>query len=230
MKKILKILWLKQKNNTSLRKFLSVIYFLIKKNKRKIHGKRNHIEYAGAYLSKVTFDIVGNDNSIIFKPGSRISTIHIHIRGNGHTLIIGENCVFRAGSFWFKTADCKIVVGKQTSFEDANISALEPNSTVEIGEDCMFSYDVHVRNGDSHSIIDLETSKRINYAQNIFIGDHVWLGAHVNVLKGVTIDSNSIVGIRSVVTNDIPTHSIAVGIPAKVKKNNINWSRELIFD
>lgn len=227
---ILKCLWGKQKNNRTLRKCLSTLYFLFQRNKRKIQGSNNKIAYDGAYLAKVTFDIVGNGNRILFKPGARLSNVLIKMRGDRHTLVIGEDCIFGGGSFWFQTEGCEIIVGGKTSFEEANVSALEPHSRVAIGADCMFSYDVHIRNGDSHSIIDLETNKRINYAENICIGDHVWLGAHVQVLKGVTIESNSIVGIRSVVTSDIPKHSIAVGVPAKVKKRNIDWSRELIFD
>lgn len=50
------------------------------------------------------------------------------------------------------------------------------------------------------------------------IGNHVWLGVQVFVLKGVVIGDNSIIGTGSIVTYDIPANSIAIGIPAKVKK------------
>ena len=48
------------------------------------------------------------------------------------------------------------------------------------------------------------------------IGDNVWLGRNVTICKGVTIGNNCIIGIGSVVTNNIPANSIAVGVPAKV--------------
>lgn len=48
------------------------------------------------------------------------------------------------------------------------------------------------------------------------IGDYVWLGEGVIVLKGVHIGDNAIVGAGSIVTNSIPAGAIAVGIPAKV--------------
>ena len=48
------------------------------------------------------------------------------------------------------------------------------------------------------------------------IGDRVWLGANVTVLKGVTIGENTTVGAGSVVTKDLPAGAIAVGVPAKV--------------
>lgn len=48
------------------------------------------------------------------------------------------------------------------------------------------------------------------------IGNNVWLGENVTILKGVTIGNNVIIGIGSIVTKDIPSNSVAVGIPAKV--------------
>lgn len=48
------------------------------------------------------------------------------------------------------------------------------------------------------------------------IGNNVWFGENVCVCKGVTIGDNCIIGIGSVVTKDIPSNSIAVGVPAKV--------------
>jgi acetyltransferase-like isoleucine patch superfamily enzyme len=48
--------------------------------------------------------------------------------------------------------------------------------------------------------------------------DRVWLGANVTVLKGVTIGNDAVIGAGSVVTKDIPTGAIAVGVPAKVIK------------
>lgn len=48
------------------------------------------------------------------------------------------------------------------------------------------------------------------------IGNNVWLGENVTILKGVTIGNNVIIGLGSVVTKDIPSNSVAVGIPAKV--------------
>jgi acetyltransferase-like isoleucine patch superfamily enzyme len=63
--------------------------------------------------------------------------------------------------------------------------------------------------------------KRINYARDINIGKHVWIGAYVNILKGVTIGDNSIIGIRSIVTKNIPQNCIALGVPAKVIRENV---------
>jgi acetyltransferase-like isoleucine patch superfamily enzyme len=42
--------------------------------------------------------------------------------------------------------------------------------------------------------------------------------ARVNILPGVTIGENAIIGTGSVVTKNIPDNAVAVGNPAKVIK------------
>jgi acetyltransferase-like isoleucine patch superfamily enzyme len=48
------------------------------------------------------------------------------------------------------------------------------------------------------------------------IGRDVWLGAGVKVLGGVDIGDGCVVGAGAVVTRNLPQHSIAVGVPARI--------------
>lgn len=50
----------------------------------------------------------------------------------------------------------------------------------------------------------------------IKIGNNVWLGQNVTILKGVTIGDNVIIGAGAIVTKDIPSNSVATGIPCRV--------------
>nr|WP_255526819.1 hypothetical protein [Methylophilus sp. 14] len=52
------------------------------------------------------------------------------------------------------------------------------------------------------------------------IGDNVDIGAYAQILGGVRIGNNVKIGAMSVVLEDIPANSTAVGIPAKVIKTN----------
>lgn len=54
------------------------------------------------------------------------------------------------------------------------------------------------------------------------IEDDVYISAGVKLAGGITIGKSSVIGANAVVTSDIPPHSLAVGIPAKVVKSNIN--------
>lgn len=49
----------------------------------------------------------------------------------------------------------------------------------------------------------------------VIIQDDVWVGAHVTILKGVTIGRGSVVAAGSVVNKSTPPYSISGGIPAK---------------
>ncbi len=59
---------------------------------------------------------------------------------------------------------------------------------------------------------------RVIYTKEILIKKNAWIGARVNILPGVTIGENAIVGTGSVVTKDIPDNAVAVGNPARVIK------------
>lgn len=58
------------------------------------------------------------------------------------------------------------------------------------------------------------------------IGNNVWLGENVSILKGVTIGDNVIIGLGSIVTKNIPSNSIAVGSPAKVIGSYEDYKRK----
>jgi len=53
---------------------------------------------------------------------------------------------------------------------------------------------------------------------NVHIEKYCDLGSGVDVVPGVTIGEGSIIGAGAVVTKDIPPHSLAIGVPAKVVK------------
>jgi acetyltransferase-like isoleucine patch superfamily enzyme len=53
------------------------------------------------------------------------------------------------------------------------------------------------------------------------IGSGSWLGAGVIVLPGASIGRNVVVGAGSVVTGEIPDHTVAVGSPARVVKRHV---------
>lgn len=59
---------------------------------------------------------------------------------------------------------------------------------------------------------------RVIFTKEIVIKKNAWIGARVNILPGVTIGENAIIGTGSIVTKDIPDNCVAVGNPAKVIK------------
>ena len=56
----------------------------------------------------------------------------------------------------------------------------------------------------------------------IVIGENTWIGKDSLILKGVTIEDNSIIAARSVVTKNVPEGTIVAGNPATIVKKNIH--------
>ncbi len=53
-------------------------------------------------------------------------------------------------------------------------------------------------------------------AEGIVIQDGAWIGAGASILDGVRVGRGSVIGANAVVTRDVPDHSLAVGVPARV--------------
>lgn len=80
---------------------------------------------------------------------------------------------------------------------------------VFIGPNCSFYTAEHP--------LDAETrNKGFEYARPITIGNNVWIGGGVNILSGVSVGNNSVIGAGSVVTKDVPENCVVAGVPAKV--------------
>lgn len=58
------------------------------------------------------------------------------------------------------------------------------------------------------------------------IGDNVYIGAGSRILGDITIGDNVVIGANAVVIESLPSRCVAVGIPAKVIKNNICSPRD----
>jgi lipopolysaccharide O-acetyltransferase len=90
--------------------------------------------------------------------------------------------------------------------------------SVRIGRGCLFASHVYITDHDHDfsNPMDPVISNNRAVAAPVEIGDFVWLGERVMVLKGVSIGERSVIGAGSIVTRDVPPLSIAVGSPARV--------------
>lgn len=94
---------------------------------------------------------------------------------------------------------------------------LEGYGGITIGNDVAIAHACSMLTTD-HAIDNVSTTVKNAEAicGEIVIGDDVWLGAGVKVLKGVSVNDHSVIGAGAVVTSDMPEWSVSVGMPAKV--------------
>lgn len=117
----------------------------------------------------------------------------------GNSISIGDRT--------FINAHCTIVDGIKA--ENSNSS----ENKIQLGSDCFLGPNVQLL-AVSHDIDPSSRLTKHNYADDIILGNNVWLGGGVIVLAGVCIGENSVVGAGSVVTKNVEANSFYAGNPA----------------
>lgn len=197
--------------------------------RRRIRGKRNTIKVRGVYLYNCRISVSGNDNMIIMHPECILRNVRLMVHGDGHLVEIGAGVrVYRSALLWCEDEKGILRIGEKSRFEEVHIAVTESGSKIEIGSGCLFAYGIELRCGDSHSIIDDLTGKRINRARDVKIGDRVWVGMGAKILKGVQLGSDCVVATDAVVTKSFPSNVVVAGNPAREVRQGISWIHERI--
>lgn len=95
---------------------------------------------------------------------------------------------------------------------------LDASASIEVGEHAMIGPFCYITDHDHAVQPGAKPADGALVSAPVRIGARCWLGAHVTVLKGVSIGEGTVVGAGSVVTKSLPAGVIAVGNPARVLK------------
>lgn len=96
---------------------------------------------------------------------------------------------------------------------------------VSIGEGCQIGYGSCILSHSTHISIRLMGFKSMEYAakdrvgyvaKKTTIGRYTFVGGGSFIMPGVHVGKGCVIGVNSVVNNDLPDYSIAVGSPAKI--------------
>jgi acetyltransferase-like isoleucine patch superfamily enzyme len=91
-------------------------------------------------------------------------------------------------------------------------------SNITIDDNTLIGFNVTIMDFDAHGIEpDLRRGNPGKHGA-VHIGRNCWIGSNAAILKGVSIGDNSIIGLGSVVTGNIPANVIAAGNPCRVIK------------
>ena len=197
-----------------MRKILGKIYrFLCKvynwpSNSSRILSCRTGAWRAGAHL------VIGKRNrlGVPLRVNGR-GSVKI---GSGNRFGYGMAPMLGSGTILIqaRTPQASITIGERNATSN-NISIVSINS-IAIGNDCRIGDLVAIYDSDSHEINPATRNRSAGKNAPVRIGNNVWLGSRVMVLKGVTIGDNSVIAAMSVVTKSVPPNTLAAGIPAKV--------------
>lgn len=192
----------------------------------KVKKRGNSVVYNNTYLSRCTISISGQNNQIIFNGTNYFKRCKFYITGNNNRIVIGDKVCGYDATFIIEDSNGTIEVGYKTLFTGKIEVACTEGAAITIGQECLFSSDVDIRNGDSHSILD-ENGERINQAEDIGIGNHVWIGHRAMILKGAVIREHSVIGAGAIVTRAFDEPNIVLaGSPARIVKEKITWNHE----
>ncbi|MGG9964370.1 acyltransferase [Ferruginibacter sp. SUN106] len=135
------------------------------------------------------------------------------------SITIGDNCEFlsrpnsnligvdRPCMVSTLTEVAQLEIGDNAGFSGTVIGAF---SSIKIGKNVRCGANTLITDSDWHP-----GDTRVGEAKPVIIGDNVWLGINVVVLKGVEIGENTVIGANSLVTKSIPANVVAAGSPCK---------------
>jgi len=125
------------------------------------------------------------------------------LRENSKIIVEDEFQIFSGARIYVNNC-ATLILGKGYINNNSNISCFE---RIEIGNDVAISENVTIRDSDNHEI----SYSNSNKTKPIKIGNHVWIGMNVIILKGVIIGDGVIIAAGSIVNHDVPAKSLVGG-------------------
>ena len=135
------------------------------------------------------------------------------ILGAGAEISVGEGT-------WLRTelgplvlaafAGARIEIGPECFLNGCHLSA---KSHVALARKAQVGPGSRVFDSDQHDLDDT----RPEQTARVTIGEYAWIAADTTVMRGVAIGAHSVIGARSLVTRDVPPHTLAFGIPAQAR-------------
>jgi carbonic anhydrase/acetyltransferase-like protein (isoleucine patch superfamily) len=130
-------------------------------------------------------------------------------------IILGKGAALDRGVTLLATNDqARIRIGESCYINRHTM--IDASERVEIGSQTMVGPFCYITDHDHQFGPGLAPGESPLVTVPTVIGQRCWLGAHVSVLKGVTIGDGSVVGAGSVVTKSLPAGIVAVGNPARI--------------
>lgn len=207
-------------------------------NKTGVHfsGKNNQIEFGkNVHLHNCKIKLYG-DSSLYLEDGVYLEGCNISIKDsvikigkNSEALNVKVNAISKslldlgAGSVLSGEFDLRnngIIRAKRLWCTWPPLIAAN-DGLIEFGDSG--TADSIIYNSDYHPMYDMQ-GNHLNTNADVIVGDNVWIGRKVFLLKGTKIGDGSIIASGTITSKEIPAHCVVAGVPGRVVKKDIVWS------
>ena len=161
------------------------------------------------------YNSIGVGTRVYYK-SQIVNSLRGGVKVGNYCLIGRKSFKYHAGMPFYTTIlndgnNSHITIGNNCRINGAYIHAQD---FIEIGENCVIASGVNIIDSNAHQVhSDDRTTGRDN-PLGIFIGNNVWIGLNVVILKGSRIGNNCVVAAGSVVKGTYPDNTIIQGNPA----------------
>lgn len=153
-------------------------------------------------------------------------TSPVFFAGNGRIILNGVWLGYYPSPFYFncysyieaRKENAIISIGEGTVVNN-NFHCVANEGGITIGSGCLIGVSVEILNCDFHPLSVEERHMNTAKSKDIYIGDNVFIGNNVKILKGVHIGDYAVIANGAVVTKDVAAKTIVAGNPAEVIKN-----------
>ena len=160
---------------------------------------RNVVRFSGRNIS------IGSGSWVSGKAALRVC--------GGGSISIGRNCEIHPYAM-ILTYGGEVVIADNCSLNPFAI--IYGHGGVRLGEGVRIAAQSIIVPSNHNVVADGEPMHLAGYtAEGVDIGDHVWLGAGVRILDGVSIGRNAVVAAGGVVTKSVPENTTVGGVPAR---------------
>jgi acetyltransferase-like isoleucine patch superfamily enzyme len=139
--------------------------------------------------------------------------------GDNAGIVIGDNTyVGRGTNIYCKNGD--IVIGNSVSIS-SNCNMMSANR-ITIGDNTIIASYAYLLSGGEYDYRrdapPFAQQSSLPSEGPLEIGANCWIGAHVTVLDAASLGEHCVIGAGAVVTRPMPSHCVAMGVPARFTK------------
>jgi acetyltransferase-like isoleucine patch superfamily enzyme len=143
----------------------------------------------------------------------------LRIRSNGsYSVRIGKGAECRTNILFNLSKDAKIEINENVIFNALCI--LNAKSRILIGKNCIIGQNVMMYDHDhDHDYHNMDTMRDNFLVGEIIIGENVWIGSNVIILRGTTIGDRCVIGAGTVLKDNLAANTMIYNSPPHIIKS-----------